>query len=316
MTLVIYLSSILYSPSSILYPPPRTPEAKALAYLAREVPAWSADNKCYSCHNNGDAARALYVATRLGHPVPPKALADTTRWLTKPDGWDDNGGDYGTSDKKLARIQFAAALVEAMDAGLVKDREALAKAAALVAARQDKDGSWPIDAEGALGSPTTYGTALATFLARRTLHKAGPKKYAAAIARSDAWFRQVKVENVLDAAAVLLALGKDTDDAAMTQRRHCLALIRKGEAKDGGWGPYLHSAPEAFDTAVVVLALMAQPETDETKALRRRGRAFLIAAQKDDGSWEETTRPAARASYAQRISTTGWATLALLASSH
>ena len=46
-----------------------------------------------------------------------------------------------------------------------------------------------------------------------------------------------------------------------------------------------------------------------------RGRGFLIAGQQEDGSWPETTRPAGGSSYAQRISTAGWATLALLATS-
>ena len=43
-----------------------------------------------------------------------------------------------------------------------------------------------------------------------------------------------------------------------------------------------------------------------------RGRAYLIRQQLADGSWNETTRPAGQASYAQRISTTGWALLALI----
>ena len=47
-----------------------------------------------------------------------------------------------------------------------------------------------------------------------------------------------------------------------------------------------------------------------------RGRAYLLAQQIDDGSWPETTRPANQESYAQRISTTGWALLALLATEH
>jgi hypothetical protein len=44
-----------------------------------------------------------------------------------------------------------------------------------------------------------------------------------------------------------------------------------------------------------------------------RARAFLIDQQQRDGSWIETTRPPGNVSYAQRISTAGWATLALLA---
>ena len=43
-----------------------------------------------------------------------------------------------------------------------------------------------------------------------------------------------------------------------------------------------------------------------------RGRKFLICEQLDDGSWTETTRPAGNVSYAERISTTGWCTMALL----
>src|SRR5437764_2849175 len=135
-------------------PRPATPEARALGFLAREVPRWARENRCYSCHNNGDAARALYAAVRVGRTVPPAALADTTRWLERPEGWDHNGGDGAFSDRKLARLQFAAALAAAVDAGLAKDRKALRRAAELVAAHQAKDGSWKVGAPGTLGSPT------------------------------------------------------------------------------------------------------------------------------------------------------------------
>src|SRR5438477_630008 len=170
-------------------------EARAITYLSREVPRWSAENKCYSCHNNGDAARALYAAKRLGRPVNDAALADTTRWVSKPAGWDHNGGEGEFNDKRLARLQFAASL---------------------------------------------------------------------------------------------------------------------SEAKEGGWGPYVTSAPEVFDTAVVVLALTRQPPSDDVRALLTRGRRYLLAEQQADGSWNETTRPGGGVSYAERLSTTGWATQALL----
>ncbi|MEP7271259.1 MAG: hypothetical protein ABI882_07120 [Acidobacteriota bacterium] len=41
-------------------------ESKAVAFLVREVPAWSKGNGCFSCHNNGDGARALYTASLKG----------------------------------------------------------------------------------------------------------------------------------------------------------------------------------------------------------------------------------------------------------
>jgi hypothetical protein len=291
-----------------------TPEGRALAFLEREVPRWATENKCYSCHNNGDAARALYVAARFGRPISRRALEDTSHWLARPAGWDDNGGGGPNSDKKLARLQFEAALAEAVDAGFIKDRTPLTKATAAVAADQEKDGSWSIDTDGSIGSPTTYGTALATHLARRTLHGADPKQFATNIAAADVWLRKVGVRTVLDAAAVLLALEEADDTLATTQREHCLTLLHKGEYKKGGWGPYVNAAPEPFDTAVVLLALSLQPRTLETVRLMRRGRAYLLATQQEDGAWPATTRPPGRESYAQRLSTTGWVTMALLAS--
>jgi hypothetical protein len=290
-----------------------SPEGKALAFLARHVPAWSAENKCYSCHNNGDAARALYTARRLGYPLPARALEDTSRWLEQPKKWDHNGGEGAFSDKFLARLQFAAALADALDAGLVKDPKALVQAAELVAEYQRKDGSWQPDGGGNVGSPATYGAALATHQARRVLLKAGAEKYHPAASRAEQWLLKAPVKAVPDAAAVLLALeGKDGAEAA-AQRKACLALIREAQAKDGGWGPFVNSPVEPFDTALVVLALSRLTETDGVKDLLKKGRGYLLAAQQKDGSWPATTRPTGGESYAQWISTTGWATLALLA---
>ncbi|MHC5541629.1 hypothetical protein ACYOEI_25690, partial [Singulisphaera rosea] len=123
---------------SILLPPVRAsgdatevdqgakgPESRALAYLAREVPRWSRENGCFSCHNNGDAARALFAATKSRHAVPAEALATTVEFLANPERWQHNGVDAAFSDKALARLQFADALADAFRVGIVKDRERL-----------------------------------------------------------------------------------------------------------------------------------------------------------------------------------------------
>jgi hypothetical protein len=77
-----------------------------------------------------------------------------------------------------------------------------------------------------------------------------------------------------------------------------------------------------FDTAIAVLALgslQSEPRmarsaytVDELKDAIAKGKKYLVSQQKPDGSWPETTRPANPESYAQRISTTAWALLALL----
>ena len=91
-----------------------------------------------------------------------------------------------------------------------------------------------------------------------------------------------------------------------------MKLIRAAQTSDGGWGPYADTPPEAFDTAVVLLALSRLPHEPGVDDLIQRGRGFLTAQQNLDGSWPATTRPSGGDSYAQLMSTTGWATLALL----
>lgn len=286
---------------------------RALAYLAREVPAWSRANGCYSCHNNGDAARALYDARSRALAVPADALADTTRWLARPEGWDRNGGDGPFSDKRLARVQFASALAAAVASGAVADRGPLARAADRLAADQGADGSWPIVDGNAIGSPASYGRPLATLSARDTLRAADPARFRAAIDRAEAWLLARPVTTVLDASVALLTVGARPGAGPAVLRARALERLGAGQSADGGWGPYASAPPEPFDTALALLALSRLAPTAATRALVRRGRAYLVSTQSPDGGWPETTRPAGAESYAQRLSTTGWAALALLA---
>jgi hypothetical protein len=277
-----------------------TPEQRAIQYLSEEVPRWFRENQCMSCHNNGDGARALYAGIRLGYPVSREVLSDTTEWLVNPSRWDENRGSPAFSDKKLARIQFAASLTEAFDAGFVPNRGTLMEAAKLLLPYQEVDGSFQVDTEVEAGSPATYGTALATYLVSRTLARAGSSP--GAVAKANEWLRAHKPRSVLDAAVMLLALSDDADI-----RTKSLAVILRAQTSDGGWGPQPYSPAEPFDTAVVLLALKNAGHVDAIE----RGRAFLIRRQQPSGGWPETTRPPGAQSYAQHISTSGWAALAL-----
>lgn len=290
-------------------------EARAVAFLVREVPAWSRANGCFSCHNNGDAARALYEAKRAGFAVPAAALADTTAWVGQPSRWDHNQGDPGFSDQRLANLQFASALRAAVETGLSRNRLALRAAAEKVAADQGPDGAWRIEAQDALGSPATYGTALATFSAWQVLIGAGTRETQAAAVKAANWLRRERMSNVPAAAAALrFSLGDKGHGAAVSTERFlgALAFLRRAQTTDGGWGPYPDAPAEAFDTAIALLALAELPPDAEVAAMIRRGRAFLLAQQRVTGDWAATTRPSGAESYAQRMSTTGWATLALL----
>jgi len=271
--------------------------------LSVEVPRWHRENHCYSCHNNGDAARALFLASHRGYAISSEALADTTAWLLMPAHWDDHQGTPGFSSPKLAHVQFAATLAEAQ----LPDRGALSAAAQALLDFQDPDGSWRVDTGGMPGAPATYGIALATYLARQTLEAADASRFRQAIVRADRWFEASTPANVLDAAATLLAMPKSA-----TIRAKCLDLVLKAQTSDGGWGPQIHMPAEDFDTAIVLLALHAVDAPGITATAAARGREFLLSRQLPAGGWMETTRPSGQQSYAEHISTTGWVLYTLL----
>lgn len=262
----------------------QSPVERALAYLAIEAPKWPVENRCFSCHNNGDAARALLAGGRLA------AVKSTVEFLADPSRW-DQGKDSPGNDRRLATLQFAAALGDAVRMG-VAPAASLTAAARLVVKLQHPEGSWRIEPDRDPGAPATWGTTLATALTVRVLEQAGGADDAARRAR--AWLARAEPRYTVDRAALVMS----------GESRHAAALVA-AQTSDGGWGPTPKTPAEVFDTAVAVIAL-------KRGAAVARGRAFLIAAQQSSGGWPETTRPAGSQSYAEHISTTGWAVLALL----
>lgn len=194
--------------------------AEAIRYLEDEVPRWKRENNCYSCHNDGDGARALLVARRR------TAVEGSLRWLEDPDKWDD---------KPLARVQFASALAAA-------GSPVLARVAERVSRDQLADGHWKVDEETGPGSPATYGPVLGTYLARRVLEQSGSSAYRDAIARANAWMEVRAVSHPLDVSARVLALG----------RRGDIDRLIGMQAGNGSWNS------EPFDTAIAILALKTE----------------------------------------------------------
>lgn len=294
------------------------PEARAIRFLLREVPSWEEQNHCFSCHNNGDGARSLYLAARSGFAMPHERLAATNAWLLRPARWEQDLGKAAFKDSRLARIQFAAALLAARNSLPSDDPSrpsydrALRQAAVDLSRDQADSGQWPLVTGGVVAAPATYGPILATHFARCVLQAADEPRYRSRLERSRQWLEQTKAESVLDAAAVLWSLADTKTPAAAAQRARALELLRRAENSGGGWGPYVASAPENFDTAITLIAL-AQQHDPRHKELLARGRAYLISHQQPDGSWPATTRPAGIDSYAQYISTTAWSLQALLA---
>jgi hypothetical protein len=237
---------------------PASPEAKAVAFLVGAVSRWQTGQSCRSCHHDGDAARALFLASARGHDVGD-GLKATEAFLEAPAQWASNKGHE--ADEGLARLQFAAALAAAGERDL-RPSDALVEAATLILADQQLDGSWMPDASDGPGSPLTWGTAVATWMARSTLIASGRQPDDFAVAQTDRWLRTVEVSSVSDASGVVLGLGVTSDVMADKHRAKYLNLLRFAQRDSGGWGAQPNAEePTVFDTALVLIALQ-QLETD------------------------------------------------------
>ncbi|MCA9184955.1 MAG: hypothetical protein KDA99_05025 [Planctomycetales bacterium] len=285
---------------------------KAIAYLQREVTAWPQQNDCFSCHNNGDGARALIHATTHGWPVPSDTLAATVGWLNEPDAWTRKNEALPLDDTDLALYQFTATAQAAAVAGIPVKRASLLTACRSLAALQTEEGSWPAAKNALVGNPTTYGTPLATTLVTRCLQQTDARTFAAPVSQARSWMRQQRPRNILNAAALLGYCAEETDAEWKELQEHCRELILAGQHDDGGWGPFANVGSEPFDTAIVLLAFNLSNNRDSLGTVSARARDYLASTQNKDGSWPETTRPANGESYAQRISTTAWCLTALL----
>lgn len=288
------------------------PPRRAARYLDLQAEQWTADNGCYSCHNQGDAARAIFRAARHQLVPSPRALWD--EWLARPARWDLPEADGPDSDQRLADLQFALAAREAADILKPDSREALTAAARRAARHISADGSWPADPTSSLGSPVTYGKVLGTVLLRDLLKHVGPAEFQDEITRCETWLRNQRPASVTEMAAWTYAFRDSTEPRERRRVRELLRQLRSAQNRDGGFGPYPNSGSEPFDTALVLLATSGLPaaQRDEHLAMARKARQYLLDTQLDQGGWRETTRPAGRESYAQHISTTAWCLLALL----
>lgn len=295
--------------------------ARSLEFLSREMSEWPRENGCYSCHNNGDAARAIYLAMRMERFPLGRTVSDS--WLKEPSGWqlpDEEKGPEG--DQSLADLQFALAAERWAEVARHQDRdpEAVAEVGQVMAEARSRvrrglveETHWPADPTSELGSPVTYGPRLGTAMARQLL---GPGETAATRQvwrRSRDWLLSQPLRGTMDAAARILGLTPEERLQFAEPVQESRQLLWKAQQDQGGWGPYERSRPENFDTAIALLALM-QLSDEESLQRARKGREYLLGQQWEDGSWTETTRPGGRESYAQRISTVAWVTIALLAS--
>ena len=218
---------------------------------------------------NGEMLRALVIAAAKGYDVG-SSIDASLPFLKSSADW-----------PRDERIALAHALAAAERHGRASSTD-LAAAAKLLTADQQQDGS--------------FGSILDTWRARHTLIESGMQPDDVWIILIDRWVRSIsQIDSTSEVAAALLALDLSSDVMAENLRRSSLGYLRDAQTTEGGWGPK-GDKPRLIDTALAVMALSVldgEPRLarstyrpEEIKEAIARGKAYLAAQQRPDGSWE------------------------------
>lgn len=247
---------------------------RALPLIEKSARVSMAERSCFTCHSHGMPYLALKAAGERGFKVDPglpKALLEHTHASLRRnrEAFAKGRGTGGQADS----AGWAAWILA--EGGWAPDETTRAVAHYLSVRDQDK-GHW---ANVSVRPPTEASPFTTTFVAL-----AGLKPYLDApgrVEKARAWLRTSTPRDTEDRVFRLRALALLGEDAKAAAKD----LLDTRRA-DGGWSQTEGLESDAYATASA-LAALAQAGGVEPDA---KGVAWLVGAQKPDGSWHVKTR--------------------------
>lgn len=227
-----------------------------------------------------------------GHAVDEPLLTELTTWIAE-----SGDGKFGLARPDSApkaaspkAIYFALALGASPKLDVVSE-SGLKLLLKTVESEQTESGSWstwPETRPPIFGNSDESLTALAT-LAVLPVAAAGDNAAKAARDKGIQWLADRTTDDDPQSIALRLLLwnrlGRPSEEWQPLVRR-----IQERQNADGGWSQTKEMASDAWATGQALYAL-ANAGVKPSEPAMARGRAFLVKAQRDDGSWPMASRP-------------------------
>jgi len=266
---------------------------RGLDFLREDAAKWKKNRECSTCHHGTLTVWALSEAKAQGYLVTPETLTDYAKW---------------TKDRLLARIDkprderpgwnmvnTPALYLSVMSLALPKQNvvsaEELKQMARHLVRHQEADGSWAWSSAPAKNRPppvfeSDEVATLLGYLALGSQVTSDPKEKSEvrdARTKAAAWLAKTKPTDTTQSTALrLLVKVRDGEDPRTLHAEIDRFLGRQN--KDGGWGQLKNASSDAYATgqALYVLSL-AEVKNDQLQV--RKAVAYLVGAQREDGSW-------------------------------
>jgi squalene-hopene/tetraprenyl-beta-curcumene cyclase len=267
---------------------------RGLGFLVKDALAWKMEHNCASCHHAALVICSMREAQQFGRAVDEPVLAELTKWVAE-----SGNGKFGLARPDTApQAASPKAIYFALALGTDPKPDVVAEAGlklllTTVAAEQTENGSWstwPGTRPPIFGNSDESLTALAT-LAVLPVAAIGDEQARAVRDKGVKWLTETKTDDDPQSIALRLVLwirlGRPVDEWEPLVRR-----IKDRQNADGGWSQENDMASDAWASGQALYALAHAGISSNQEAISR-GQAFLVKAQRADGSWSMTSRPTA-----------------------
>lgn len=263
--------------------------ARSLPLLQKSDSNFLQRSGCVSCHNNTFTAMTIAAVRKSGLSIDEQIAGNSVKKIAAYiESWRERAlqgvGIPGDSDT-------VGYILLGLAAGNHQSDEATDAMARFVKGQQYPDGGWRIFSHR---PPIESSDIEVTAVSMRSLQMYGPKaqreEYQAAVKLAADWLIKARPQKTEDRAFQLLGLrwaGVNPKQAIM--RRAVRAILAQQRA-DGGWAQLPSLASDAYATGQALVALREAGALPATSPAYKRGIAFLLRTQLEDGSWYVKSR--------------------------
>lgn len=257
---------------------------RAIPLLEKGAAGSMKERTCFTCHNLGAPVLALAAARDRGFRIDEtqfKAVLEHTESFLRRsrDNYAKGKGQGGQADT-------AGWALWTLETGGWKPDQTTAAVAHYLAVYDKDKGYWKNVSVRPPSEASPFTTTFLGIAAMKT-YAAGDDRTAGEdrIARAREWLAAAKPRDTEDRVFRLRALeyaGADVQGAA----KELLASQRE----DGGWSQLPDGESDAYATGSVLAALAQSGGIAATDGAYRKGVAWLLKSQKEDGSWHVKSR--------------------------
>jgi hypothetical protein len=293
--------------------------AKALPLIQKGGAGHMAQRTCFACHNQAIPLLAMTTARARGFPIDEAEIQKHVQFIAA--FLDKNRANYLKGKGQGGQADTAGYALWTLEMGGHKpDTTTAAVSEYLLLFNKNLD-HWRTTANRPPSEVSPFTT---TYLAVRALQGFGTAdqkvKIEERVRTIRGWLTKTPAKDTEDRVFRLWALKRVGADAAEVQA--AAQELIKSQRPDGGWAQLDSLPPDAYATGSVLVVLHEAGGLATSDKAYRRGLKYLLATQRDDGTWHVRSRSRPFQIYFESgfphgkdqfisLAASGWATTAL-----